>query len=41
MSDLAGELLKLVLEIAGEQRQTCAEINGFRDIAIFKDGVTL
>jgi len=41
MTELSGELLKLVLEIANGQRRTCAEINGFRDLAIFKDGVTL
>ncbi|HBP37922.1 MAG TPA: altronate hydrolase [Clostridiales bacterium] len=35
------ELLRLVLAVAGGQSQTRSEINGYREIAIFKDGVTL
>jgi len=41
MDDLAADLLKLVIEIASGGKQTQSEINDFREIAIFKDGVTL
>jgi altronate hydrolase len=41
MPGLARELLGNVLEIAGGKVQTRNELNGFRQIAIFKDGVTL
>ena len=36
-----GELYKLMLEIADGRRKTKNEINGYREIAIFKNGVTL
>ena len=38
--DAGRKLLELIMETAGGKR-TKAEQNGFRDIAIFKDGVTL
>jgi altronate hydrolase len=41
MDILAGELFAQVLGWAGGVRPTRAETNGFREIAIFKDGVTL
>lgn len=37
---LADELMDFVLAVAGGQ-QVCSEKNGFHDLAIFKDGVTL
>ncbi len=37
---LADELMDLVMEVAGG-KQVCSEKNGFHDLAIFKDGVTL
>ena len=40
LDEAAGELMDLVLEVASG-RQTRAESNGFREIAIFKDGVVL
>lgn len=40
IEDAAKRLLEFVIETAGG-RQTKAEQNGFREIAIFKDGVTL
>ena len=39
--ELLARLFQDVLEIASGRKQTKAEINGFREIAIFKDGVTL
>jgi altronate hydrolase len=41
LSDLSDELLHRLLEIASGRVRTRNEINGFREIAIFKDGVTL
>lgn len=41
MDDLADALLDQVVAIAGGEQTTKAEANGFREIAIFKDGVTL
>lgn len=41
IDQLADELLDQVIAIASGQQATCSEINGFREIAIFKDGVTL
>lgn len=41
MEELAAHLFLDVLAIASGRKQTQAEINGFREIAIFKDGVTL
>ena len=38
--EVACDLVKLVLETAGG-KQTCNEINGYREIAIWKEGVTL
>ena len=40
MDELSGELLKLVIDTASG-RQTCAERNGEREVAIWKTGVTL
>jgi altronate hydrolase len=40
VADLAGELMELLLRTAGGA-PTRNEQNGFREIAIFKDGVTL
>ena len=40
LEDLGGELLELVLETASGKK-TRSEINGFHDMAIFKQGVTL
>ena len=36
---LADELLEKVIQIASGLEQTCTEVNGCREIAIFKDGV--
>ena len=41
MGALADELFAKVIAIASGRKQTRNEINGFREIAIFKDGVTL
>jgi altronate hydrolase len=41
MENLANEFFAQVLEYASGRRRTRAEINGFREIAIFKGGVTL
>lgn len=38
---VADDLLDLVADIASGRRQTRNEINGYREIAIFKNGVTL
>ncbi|MCC8162422.1 MAG: altronate dehydratase family protein [Lachnospiraceae bacterium] len=40
IGDAAKRLMKLVIEVAGG-KETCAEMNGFRGISIFKDGVVL
>ena len=40
LAQLADELMDLVLEVAGG-KPVCSEKNGFHDLAIFKDGVTL
>lgn len=40
LAQLADELMDLVLEVAGG-KLVCSEKNGFHDLAIFKDGVTL
>ena len=40
LSQLGGELMDFVLDVAGG-RQTRSEVNGCRDLAIFKQGVTL
>ena len=41
MDTLADELVDYVIALASGETATRAEINGFREIAIFKDGVTL
>jgi altronate hydrolase len=41
MDPLADELFEQVVAIANGETTTRSEINGFREIAIFKDGVTL
>jgi altronate hydrolase len=38
--DLKESFIDYVMQVA-EGRQTCNEVNGYREIAIFKDGVTL
>ena len=38
--DLSEELLSYIIEVASG-RETANEINGYREISIFKDGVTL
>ena len=40
LDDLGRDLMDLVLAVAGGQ-PTRNEINGFHDLAIFKQGVTL
>ena len=40
LEELADELQALVLATASGQHQTRSEINGYREIALFKDGVT-
>jgi len=39
METLADELLEKVIRIASGLVLTCTEVNGCREIAIFKDGV--
>jgi len=41
MDELAADLYSLVLEVASGRRQTANERNDYRDIAIWKTGVTL
>ena len=41
MPELANELLGTIIDVASGRKQARNEINGFREIAIFKDGVTL
>lgn len=41
MDELTGELFEQVMDIANGKRLTRSEENDFREIAIFKDGVTL
>lgn len=41
MDELADQLFQLVLDVASGRVQTRAEVNGFREISIWKDGVTL
>ena len=41
LDDLAEELLGQIVEVAGKKRPSRNEINDYRDIAIFKNGVTL
>jgi altronate hydrolase len=41
MDELAEQLFALVLDVASGRAQTRNEVNGYREIAIWKDGVTL
>jgi len=41
MDSLADELFQLVLDVASGRRRTNNEIHGYREIAIWKEGVTL
>lgn len=41
LDEMAGRLFSEVLDVANGDTRTKAEINGFREIAILKDGVTL
>lgn len=41
MDSLADELFQLVLDVASGRVHTMSELNGFREISIWKDGVTL
>lgn len=41
MDQLADELFGLVLDIASGRKRTKSEVNGYREISIWKDGVTL
>lgn len=41
IDDVARELIKTVVAVASGERQTRNEINGFREITLWKDGVTL
>ncbi|MHA7965932.1 UxaA family hydrolase [Paenibacillus sp. CAU 1782] len=41
MEELGDELWSYLIALASGKGQTCSERNGFKEIAIFKDGVTL
>jgi altronate hydrolase len=41
MDELADQLFARVLALANGEAETQSEINDYREIAIFKDGVTL
>jgi altronate hydrolase len=41
IDELADELLAFVLDVASGRQRTKNEINAYREIAIWKDGVTL
>ena len=41
LDELAGGLFDLILDIASGRKRTQSEINGYREISIWKDGVTL
>jgi altronate hydrolase len=41
MDALADGLFDLIVDIASGRKQTQSEINGYREISIWKDGVTL
>ncbi|MEN8906700.1 MAG: altronate dehydratase family protein [Clostridiales bacterium] len=41
MEEITGELLNYILKVASMDEQTKNEINGYREISIFKNGVTL
>ena len=40
LDEAGADLYHLVLEVASGKK-TCAEVKGFREISIFKDGVVL
>jgi altronate hydrolase len=40
LETLADDLQQMVLAVASGERQTRNEANGYREIALFKDGVT-
>jgi altronate hydrolase len=39
--DVRAEILRLITDIVSGNKKTRNELNGYRDIAIFKNGVTL
>ena len=41
MDEYAEEFFKYILDVASDRKKTKNEINGYREIAIFKNGVTL
>ncbi len=41
MDQLLDEFIDLIVDVASGRKQTCNEKNNFREISIFKDGVTL
>ncbi|MDR2445323.1 MAG: altronate dehydratase family protein [Spirochaetaceae bacterium] len=41
MEPLCSALLELIVDVASGRRKTQNELNGYREIAVFKDGVTL
>ena len=41
MEQLLDDFIDLICDIASGRKQACNEINNFREISIFKDGVTL
>jgi altronate hydrolase len=41
LPELSQRLFELILEVASGRTRTKSELNGFREIAIWKDGVTL
>jgi altronate hydrolase len=41
LDELAAGLFDLILDIASGRKRTQSEINGYREISIWKDGVTL
>jgi altronate hydrolase len=41
MDELADKLFDLIVDIASGRTRTRSEINGYREISIWKDGVTL
>lgn len=41
LDDLSDELFELVVEVASGRKKTKSELNGFREISIWKDGVTV
>jgi len=41
MDELSEEFFEYILKVASKEIRTKNEINGYREISIFKDGVTL